>query len=109
MTRESTLEHQEAVLAWLQGASEGTIILDPERRKALELEARVYGLLVSRSVTLDMKKMGDETIEKLLDFGPSSRLLKDTTTQRLLTAEKAGLDPGTKLKPEVEYDKPGRD
>ena len=67
LPRSNNNEHQYAVEGWLQGMSEGSIPRDKEKRLSLELEARARGLLVHRSMKIDVQvKAGPKTLEDLL-------------------------------------------
>lgn len=99
LPRESHKEHMVAIEAWLRGMNEGTIPSDEERRKGLELEAKIHGMLVNRSVKVEAKtEIDQETLEVLLDFGPNKHVLQNTTIQRIEHARKAALIPGIKEK-----------
>ncbi len=68
LPRSTVQEQQSCIMAWLQGMSEGTIEMDAERRKALELEARACGMLVNRALRLEGKvSMSPETVDELLE------------------------------------------
>jgi hypothetical protein len=83
------------VFALLQGISEGTIEGTQTRVKSLEVRARALGMLDHRRVTLNAHiGVTSDTLEKLLDFGPSRFLLRDTTVQKIRDAEMASIIPG---------------
>ncbi len=94
------------ILAWLQGMSEGTIPMDEARRRNLELEAKMHGLLISKSVSLKaVGQIGGEDLEDLLEVSPKSRATH-IPLERLQLAEKAGLNPTVRLSRTIEDEKP---
>ena len=58
-----------AVLATLEAIRLGTVLASRECLRALELEARICGLLVSKGMVEDKQGLSDEAVESLLDFG----------------------------------------
>ena len=66
----SSLElRADAVLATLEGARLGTIVLQPGQLKFLELEMRACGLHTGKRHIEDPDTLDGETMETLLDFG----------------------------------------
>lgn len=97
LPRGKELDDQRAVLAWLQGMTEGTIAPDEERRKTLELEGKAAGLFVSRSMRLEGKvDLTADTVDELLGFGPSRYTLGQMTEKKIEEAKRAALVPGKK-------------
>jgi hypothetical protein len=99
LTRESPSDHAVAIEAWLQGMSEGTIEPSAERRRNIELEAKVHGLLINRSLRIDAKtRMDGATLDKvLLTLAPDKVTISKVSPERMKRAEQAGLIPGIKL------------
>lgn len=67
---ESDADRAAAVKAWLEGARQGSITVDPKELKHLELEARIVGLIGSRegpSTTKDGVEEAEETGEADID------------------------------------------
>ena len=74
--------------------SEGTIRLDPERRRVLELEAKAAGLLAQQSMRVNVSaELSAKTLDELLAFGPSKYTLRATTLQRMEAASSAATNP----------------
>lgn len=97
LPRDTDERDQEAIEAWLQGMSEGSIALDEERRKALMDEAKVKGYLVTKSVR-EVKHTADATLEEMLNFGGSRHTLNRADVAKLEKATKAAVTPGEKVK-----------
>lgn len=99
MERGSPGQSADAIEAWLQGMAEGTIEPDLTKLKALELEAKVHGLLVNRTLRIDAKaKLDGENLEALLEsLAPSKQTLMNVSSQRIEKAKQAALIPGIKL------------
>ena len=99
LPRSNPAEHQEAILSWLQGLTEGSIRQDEERRKQLELEARVHGLMVNRSINANVHaNLHGASINELLGLGPSRSTLKSGVTgKHIEAAKRASTIPGEKL------------
>jgi hypothetical protein len=99
MPRGTPQEHAEAIEAWLQGMSEGTIPPDMERRRTLELEAKAHGLLLNRSTQVKVEaKLDGATLEDLLQVGRTRFVnQRAITDERLLAAKRASVIPGEKL------------
>jgi len=96
LPRADTADHAAAIEAWLQGMVEGTIPPDAEKRRTLELESKVHGLLINRSVRLEAKaKLDGNDLEKVLDaLASNNRTLKPVTDIELDKAQKSALIPG---------------
>lgn len=70
---ETIPERAEAVLATLQGARQGTILMAPLQLRQLELEAKICGLLVTKDTGAeDDTKAEAFDLDKLFDFKGSS-------------------------------------
>lgn len=94
----SDADHKERIAGWLQGMGEGTIEYDESRRKALELEAKIHGLLVNKSMNLRVTaSLEGKPLEDLLALGGKKHLLRKTTPERMAQAVEAGLVPGKKF------------
>ena len=97
MPRATEEQHQEAIEAWLQGMAEGSIPLDEERRKTLMDEAKVRGLLVTKSIRT-VKHTADESIEAMLNFSGSRHMKNGASPERIAAAVKAATTPGKEEK-----------
>jgi len=94
LPRETPEENRQAIKAWLQGMVDGTIKASGERRKALELSARLDGLLVNKSMKIDVRgELGERTIEELLSFGRQRSTLVVTTPEQLEEARRVSVSP----------------
>lgn len=72
--------------------------MDKERRLSLELEARARGLLVNRSMKVDVAvKVGAKTLEELLAGRPSRLTLNGASLRQIERAARAATVPGTML------------
>lgn len=95
LPRTNTQEIQYAIAAWLQGMVEGTIAPDEERRKTLELEARLHGLLVQQTSRTETSiSLDSQTIDKLLDFGPSKHTMHSVSMKQIEHAKLEAITPG---------------
>jgi len=99
LPRQDIGEHALAIEAWLQGMSEGTIEPSAERRRNIELEAKVHGLLINRSLRIDAKaRIDGDNLEMILNSMSSNAVtISKVTPERLKRAEEASLTPGIKL------------
>ena len=94
LSRSNNNEHQYAIEGWLQGMSEGSIPMDKERRLALELEARARGLLVHRSMKIDVQvKANPRSLEELLANRDSRFTLNNATPEAIDRAALAAVTP----------------
>ena len=98
LPRTDPYEHQRAILAWIQGLSEGSIVANEERRKLLELEAKAHGLLVNRSISITAKARADATIDELLDRNISRLAMKPVSKADVEKALRRSLEPGPEEK-----------
>ena len=95
-------ENKTAIQAWLHGMAEGTIPASQERRKTLELSARLDGLIVTKSTSVEVKaKMDKQTIEDILSLTPSRHTLTYTSEEKLAQATRR-LSPPTPEEREYE-------
>lgn len=62
-----------AVLATLQGARQGTILMNQIQLRQLELEAKICGLLVNKDQGNEAREVEEFSLEKLFDFTPKSK------------------------------------
>jgi hypothetical protein len=99
MSKNSDAEKRDYLVGTLEGMSSGTIGYSDDRRKALELEAKILGLMVSKSMKLDIKaNIAEKNIDELLDMaGGKKLLLRKSTPERIKLAEKASIDPSVKF------------
>lgn len=97
-------EHHYAIEAWLQGMSEGSIPMDREKRLSLELEARARGLLVNRSMKVDVAvKVSEKSLEELLSGPRAGRFtLNGASARQIERAARAAVTPGVTLNEEDE-------
>lgn len=93
LPRNTDSDNRHAIMCWITGMAEGSICMDAERRKTLELEARAYGMLINRSMRLEAKgQLEPETIEELLNLGRSTHTLQSSTLSGMLTKPKKEKD-----------------
>lgn len=83
LPRNSEQEHLRYLLAKAQGVEEGTIEVDQEGRKVLELEMRAYGLLDKRTTSLNLQvHTTSEEVSQIFGWGHSRHTLVDNSTQQ---------------------------
>ena len=88
LPRETPEQNKKAVQAWLQGMADGTIEADDEKRKNLELSAKLDGLLVNKSVSMKLNSdVTKDTLDELLDFGSSRHTLKQASPEKFEKAK----------------------
>lgn len=105
LPRTNDSEHQYAIEAWLQGMSEGSIPMDKERRLSLELEARARGLLVHRTMKVDVSiKANQKTIEELLKPRSARLTLNRASVDKINHAVEAALIPGMSQSSKIKED-----
>lgn len=98
LPRTDPYEHQRAILAWIQGLSEGSIVANEERRKLLELEAKAHGLMVNRSISITAKARAAATIDELLDKNAGRLAMKPVSKADVERALRRSLEPGLEEK-----------
>lgn len=98
LPRTDPYEHQRAILAWIQGLSEGSIAANEEKRKMLELEAKAHGLLVNRSISITAKARAAATIDELLEKSAGRLAMKPVSKADVERALKRSLEPGEDTK-----------
>lgn len=63
--------------AWLEGVRQGSIIVDKDIIKLIELEAKAYGLVGTKTIEKPKEETPDsETVDELLEMFASKRVLK---------------------------------
>jgi hypothetical protein len=95
LPRNTPEQNRRAIQAWLQGMAEGTIERDEEVRKTLELSAKMDGLLIQRSMRVNVDaSLSSETLDALLSFAPSRHTLIETSAEKLEAARVSSTLPG---------------
>lgn len=92
--------------AWLEGVRQGSIILDKDIIKLIELEARTYGLVGQK--TIEKPRSTDDaqdTVDELLDMFSSKRAVR-TRTPRPRTHNPQGGHPYTHNRHRTDYPQP---
>lgn len=88
-------ERRRLIECYLIGASEGTIAVDRDRLRALELSAKALGLFVNQTMHIEATaKLSAKSLEDLLKKQPSRFALASTTMSEIKRAQRAALIPG---------------
>jgi hypothetical protein len=94
LERDTPDKNRRAIQAWLQGMVEGTIHESQERRKSLELSARLDGLLISRSMKIEARgTLKPETLDAILNFASNRHTLVFSSAETLAEARRSSLSP----------------
>lgn len=101
MARDEPIDFRTYILAYSQAMLDGTVEVDDDKRKILELEAKMNGLLVQKTMNLNFNAKSDADIKDLLNsIGQSRYLIKNTTVEKVEQAKRASLIPGEKFSDE---------
>lgn len=103
LPRETDSENQTAVLAWLQGSTEGTLTLNNTQLKSLQIEAKAAGLLdgkmrSSMGINVNLNVEDTNDLVELLGWKESRHTLKNSTVQQIESAAKLSVIPGKGVK-----------
>ena len=81
MTRDTPDEHRACIRARAQAIAEGTITATDDQRRALELEARSWGMLAARSESTQVRVLATaDELGALLGWGSSRHTLAGNST-----------------------------
>lgn len=98
LPRESPTEYREWILGYTQAMLDGTIKLNDNARRTLELEAKICGLLINKNMNVNVNATANMDVKDLLNsIGGSRYLIKNTSLEKQKQAEKASLVPGEKF------------
>lgn len=86
----------DTIKAWLEGVRQGSIQPEKDIIKLIELEAKAYGLVGTKTITeRDEPTTTDEVVDDLLDTFASKRVVKTSNKQRPRTHSPKGGHPKT--------------
>ena len=98
LPRDEPHEYREWILGYTQAMLDGTIKLNDNARRTLELEAKICGLLINKNMNVSIQANANMDVRDLLNsIGGSRYLIKNTSLENQKQAEKASLIPGEKF------------